>query len=389
MSLFKQRGGASEIDLQLKQQIRKLRDEIVDIRRNKQPKSQVWEESRSGKKFLFPSRLGKKKEFIGRQDGNLAAIDLFNTKAMFLTSGAKTDGEIILWDIAEDYEEIMVLPNAWMTCGVFEKQDGDMVACGGLTNNAYVVDVRAGVASNSMDPLDPIATFVGHDAVVYDINFTSDRTILTAAGDQTLRIWDIETQESVAKLRGHTGDVFCCDIHPRNSPNIFISGGADFTARFWDIRDCENKFNAQSTLTFDTKSRDVNGIRFFPDGCAFATALNNSTTHLYDTRASTKILTFRHPETYESAGTQDVEFSVSGRLMFVRHKNQKVLVYDVAGPTKDSPDGEAINESVINDAIYSENAETICMHPQGTIFAVGCQNTNKNEIQGHVYWPNK
>ena len=84
--------------------------------------------------------------------------------------------------------------------------------------------------------------------------------VLSASGDATMRLWDLETSTSVLELRGHTREIFCADTDTAVSPmggDLIISGGRDRTARLWDRRSgkCEHVLTGHSgtvvSLRFD------------------------------------------------------------------------------------------------------------------------------------------
>lgn len=69
---------------------------------------------------------------------------------------------------------------------------------------------------------------------------------LSASGDRTIKLWDVEQQRAIISMAGHGREIFCCDTD-RNDPsgvggNLIISGGRDKTARVWDRRtgNCEH-----------------------------------------------------------------------------------------------------------------------------------------------------
>src|SRR5262249_35420991 len=50
--------------------------------------------------------------------------------------------------------------------------------------------------------------FVGHTGVINSVTFSPDgKRVLSGSGDETLRLWDVETCQQVRCLKGHTGCV--------------------------------------------------------------------------------------------------------------------------------------------------------------------------------------
>eukprot|EP00842_Homolaphlyctis_polyrhiza_P006015 jgi/Hompol1/6414/HPOL_004038-RA len=58
---------------------------------------------------------------------------------------------------------------------------------------------------------------------------------LTAAGDSTIKLWDLETQTSILECRGHYGSVKSVTWNPYH-PHVFASGSRDGRISIWDSR---------------------------------------------------------------------------------------------------------------------------------------------------------
>ena len=80
----------------------------------------------------------------------------------------------------------------------------------------------------------------------FDWNMVNDSILGTASLDNTCTIWDLNKQSIKTQLIAHDKEVF--DIQFRNDENIFISGGADGSVRFFDLRMLDH-----STIIYETK----------------------------------------------------------------------------------------------------------------------------------------
>ena len=75
---------------------------------------------------------------------------------------------------------------------------------------------------------------VGHDAMVHDLAFSPDgHALVTGAGDGSVRVYDVETNESRV-YRGHRSPVFEVDVSPDG--RWIASGSADADVRVWPLR---------------------------------------------------------------------------------------------------------------------------------------------------------
>ncbi|XP_012570363.1 uncharacterized protein [Cicer arietinum] len=72
--------------------------------------------------------------------------------------------------------------------------------------------------------------------VILDVGWIKEDTqILTAAGDETIKVWDVEEKKCLATLWGHRDWIESICSHPTND-DIFVSGSNDRSFRLWDLR---------------------------------------------------------------------------------------------------------------------------------------------------------
>ncbi|XP_068637687.1 uncharacterized protein [Aristolochia californica] len=81
-----------------------------------------------------------------------------------------------------------------------------------------------------------VCHWVAHHNAVFDMCWNKDDTqILTTSGDQTIKIWNVESSKCLGALIGHTGSVKSICSHPSN-PDLFVSGSRDGSFALWDLR---------------------------------------------------------------------------------------------------------------------------------------------------------
>lgn len=79
-------------------------------------------------------------------------------------------------------------------------------------------------------------TFRPHHNAVMDVTFSSDDYMLaTASGDQTSRIIDMHTQQTVCILSGHTSSVKQVRFQP-DDDNMLTTSSRDGSVQIWDMR---------------------------------------------------------------------------------------------------------------------------------------------------------
>ena len=72
-----------------------------------------------------------------------------------------------------------------------------------------------------------------HDARSTAPRFSPDgRRLATASNDRTVRVWDLESGERLAELRGHTERVW--DVAWSADGQLLATASNDFTARLWN-----------------------------------------------------------------------------------------------------------------------------------------------------------
>ena len=59
--------------------------------------------------------------------------------------------------------------------------------------------------------------------------------MVTASGDQTARLWDIEKTKTIGNFRGHTRSLKSIDVQASSS-FIFLTSARDGDVMLWDTR---------------------------------------------------------------------------------------------------------------------------------------------------------
>ena len=68
----------------------------------------------------------------------------------------------------------------------------------------------------------------------------SGKMVVSGSTDRTIMVWNLESMESTAILRGHHGTVRCLDMYKGSntcSKNRFVSGSRDYSLRLWTLKD--------------------------------------------------------------------------------------------------------------------------------------------------------
>jgi WD40 repeat protein len=129
------------------------------------------------------------------------------------------------------------------------------------------------------------ATLVGHSDIIHSLAISPDgKTLASASGDRTIKLWNIADGTVRATLEGHTGFVRCVTFSPDGK--TLASGSADRTIKLWDVSSGEN------TATLRGHSADVYCVAISNDGRTLATGGADTTIKLWDLASGTNTATF-------------------------------------------------------------------------------------------------
>ncbi|ETO29708.1 WD-40 repeat-containing protein [Reticulomyxa filosa] len=131
--------------------------------------------------------------------------------------------------------------------------------------------------------------FYEHNGPVNSIDYSTFgncQLLCSGSDDNTVRVWDIETNKQIQSFNGHSSFVYCVKFsqyHNRNNRrNVICSSSEDKTIRSWDIKD--NK----QFQTFNGHTLGVNGIEFsqFNSGRYLYSVSSDKTIRLWDAETS-------------------------------------------------------------------------------------------------------
>ncbi|WPG99442.1 Hypothetical protein R9X50_00225600 [Acrodontium crateriforme] len=128
-----------------------------------------------------------------------------------------------------------------------------LVAIGEEEGSIRLID-----SSASSDFTQTHLSFRPHRNAVMDIAFNSDDYLMaTASGDQTSRIIDMHTQQTICILSGHTSSVKQVRFQPGND-NVLTTSSRDGSVQLWDLR-CSAKGSARNLRTAFARAATADG----------------------------------------------------------------------------------------------------------------------------------
>jgi WD40 repeat protein len=95
-----------------------------------------------------------------------------------------------------------------------------------------------------------LRTRQGHTKSVTAVALTPDGLCgVSCSGERNLRVWDLESSEPLRTLQGHTNSVYAVALTPDG--RRVVSGSHDNTLRVWDLKDGKEllTFNVDGNVT--------------------------------------------------------------------------------------------------------------------------------------------
>lgn len=296
---------------EIKEQCESIRKQIEGLRKDEDEKILMNLASQKGVNAAH-SEL-KQRRILKGHFGKIYAMH-WSADSKHLVS-ASQDGKLIIWNgFTTNKVQVIPLRSSWvMTCSY--SQSGNFVACGGLDNLCSIYRINSKPEAEARIAYRELSQ---HEGYLSCCRFINDEEIITASGDSTCILWNVETKTPYCTFSDHTGDVMSVSICSQRG--IFASGSCDSTAKVFDYR------NGKCVATFPGHESDINSVSFFPDGYAFGTGSDDSSCRLFDIRS------YRQLNVYQTSdilcGITAVTFSTTGKYLFAGYDDYNCQAWD-------------------------------------------------------------
>ena len=162
-----------------------------------------------------------------------------------------------------------------------------------------------------------LRTLKGHTDRVWSCCYSPDgKLIVSASGDCTLKLWEVETGKEIRTLRGHTNKIISCAFSPDRK--LIVSASDDCTLKFWETD------TGKEIRTIKGYTNPFYSCSFSPDGKLIVSASADRTLKLWEADTSKWIRTFKgHTNQITSCN-----FSPDGKLIVSASADRTLKLWD-------------------------------------------------------------
>ena len=144
------------------------------------------------------------------------------------------EGNVTLWPAGLDGEMLALHGHTDRVNALQFNHAGNMLASVGRDGALLLWDVATGDEIGRIIGHTPLQAFdvapFGVDSLCFSLD---DRLVVTGGRDYVARVWDVQTQAKLAELEGHTKPVLVVTLRPDGRQLATASG--DNTVRLWDV----------------------------------------------------------------------------------------------------------------------------------------------------------
>jgi len=173
--------------------------------------------------------------------------------------------------------EACKLPEAIAAFRYIDWRDQDQAAYRRILANCRASGGDATDANGSSTPAAGVPSTVlrRQGLFIEAIEFTPDgKYVLSAFGDSTIKMWDVERKKAVSTFKGNQGPVRGLCITPDGKQ--FISAGDDKTLKIWDME------TGSLLHTFEGHEDTINSVRITLDGKKAISSSDDHTLRIWD-----------------------------------------------------------------------------------------------------------
>ncbi|GLV35956.1 Pre-RNA processing factor 19 [Carabus blaptoides fortunei] len=188
--------------------------------------------------------------------------------------------------------------------------DTSKILTGGNDRNATVFN---------KDTEQVVAILKGHTKKVTRVIYHPDEDlVITASPDATIRVWNVPTSQTTLLLRSHEGPVTGLSLHPTG--DYILSCSED---QYWGFSDIRN--GRLLTKVKDSANVPLTTAMFHPDGLIFGTGTSDAQVKIWDLKEQRNVANF----TGHSGAITAISFSENGYYLATAADDSCVKLWDL------------------------------------------------------------
>lgn len=131
-----------------------------------------------------------------------------------------------------------------------------------------------------------VAVLKGHTKKVSTVIYHPEEdTVITGSPDMSIRVWNIPTSQTQLLLRAHEGPITGLALHPTG--DYILSTSLD---KYWGFSDIRT--GSLLTKVIDTADSGLTTAQFHPDGLIFGIGTENSQVKIWDLKEQSNVANF-------------------------------------------------------------------------------------------------
>jgi WD40 repeat protein len=237
-------------------------------------------------------------------------------------AGGFANGRLVLWDVQQ---ETPVLTSSQQhsdqVLGVAFGPDGKFLASAARFRRRTVFDALRlwdAETAEAVHELGADSAGSGHTAAVNSVALSPDgRWLASGSGDQTVRLWSLETRRELPALRAEHVDAVRCVAFSPDSRQL-ASASYDGTVMVRDVQTGRLLFRLEGHVG------QVNSVCYSRDGSRIASGSSDRTIKVWDAATGQELLTLEG----HSGSVTCLAFSADGRRLFSLCSSRTLRVWD-------------------------------------------------------------